>query len=73
MTKLVFKMAEETKISVRNLRHDAMEEVKKEQKANLITEDQQKFAEKKIQEQVDEANESIEKASKDKEADVLKV
>jgi ribosome recycling factor len=73
LTKLVFKMAEETKISVRNLRHDAMEEVKKEQKANLITEDQQKFAEKKIQEQVDEANESIEKASKDKEADVLKV
>jgi ribosome recycling factor len=73
LTKLVSKMAEEAKISVRNVRHEAMEEIKKDQKANLVTEDQQTFAEKKIQEQVDAANESIEKASREKEADVLKV
>lgn len=73
LTKLVFKMAEEAKISVRNVRHEAMEEIKKEKNSNTITEDQQEHAEKKIQEKVDEANEAIEKAAKAKEADVLKV
>lgn len=73
LTKLVFKMAEEAKIAVRNARHDAMEEIKKEQKANQISEDQQKVAEKKAQEHVDETNTAIDTAAKAKEADVLKV
>jgi ribosome recycling factor len=48
LTKIVSKMAEEAKIGVRNVRHEAMEQVKKAQKANEITEDQQKHAEKEI-------------------------
>lgn len=73
LTKLVFKMAEEAKIAVRNIRHEAMEVVKKEKNGNVLTEDQQKLAEKKIQEKVDQSNEAIDHAAKAKEADVLKV
>src|SRR5690606_7523083 len=42
LTKVVGKMAEETKISVRNLRHEAMEQIKKMHKDSAITEDQLK-------------------------------
>ena len=73
LTKIVSKMAEEAKIGVRNVRHDAMEDVKKAQKASEITEDQLKQSEKVIQEKVDLANNEIESAAKQKEADVMKV
>ncbi len=73
LVKVVSKMAEEAKIGVRNSRHGVMEDVKKMKAAEQITEDQQKLAEKKIQEHVDKANETIEKAAKEKEADVMKV
>jgi ribosome recycling factor len=73
LTKVVSKMAEEAKIGVRNVRHDAMEQLKKAEKANEITEDQQKYGEKEIQQKVDRTNEEIEKAAKSKEADVMKV
>jgi len=73
LTKIVSKMAEEAKIGVRNVRHESMEQVKKAQKANEITEDQQKHAEKEIQQKVDKANAEIEGAARAKEADVMKV
>lgn len=73
LTKVVGKMAEEAKIGVRNVRHEAMEQLKKAQKANEITEDQQKHGEKETQQKIDRANEEIEKAAKAKEADVMKV
>jgi ribosome recycling factor len=73
LTKIVSKMAEETKISVRNLRHESMEQIKKMQKDSTITEDQLKHGEKKIQEVVDQINKDIESSAKDKEQDIMKV
>lgn len=73
LAKIVSKLAEDAKIGVRNLRHVAMEEIKDMQKKALISEDQQKMAEKKIQEKVDSANNQIESGAKEKEADVMKV
>lgn len=73
LTKVVGKMAEEAKIGVRNSRHEAMEEVKKAKNSSEITEDQQKQAEKMIQEKVDKVNGEIETSAKEKEADVMKV
>lgn len=73
LTKVVGTMAEEAKIAVRNARHEAMEDLKKQQKANEITEDQLAAGEKRVQEQVDENNTAIEEASKAKEEDVMKV
>jgi ribosome recycling factor len=73
LVKVVYKMSEEAKIAVRTVRHEAMEEVKKLKSSEQITEDQQKVAEKKIQEHVDKTNEQVDKAAKEKEADVMKV
>lgn len=73
LTKVVGTMAEEAKIAVRNARHESMEDLKKQQKANEITEDQLGSGEKRVQEQVDQCNSSIEEASKAKEEDVMKV
>lgn len=66
-------MSEEAKIGVRNARHEAMEKIKAMHKKEEITEDQQKGAEKKIQEKVDHINKEIDEAAKQKEADVMKV
>lgn len=73
LSKVVGKMEEEAKISVRNARHEAMEDVKKQQKNNEITEDQLDVAEKKIQEKIDKCNTDIESAAKAKADDVMKV
>lgn len=73
LAKLVHKMAEEAKISVRAARQTAMDKVKSMQKTSELTEDQLKTSEKKIQEKVDHTNEGIDHSAKEKEADVMKV
>ncbi|MBD3270796.1 ribosome recycling factor [Candidatus Peregrinibacteria bacterium] len=73
LTKLVHKMAEETKIAVRNSRQEAMNKIKQLKNNSEITEDIQQSTEKKIQEKVDEINHKIEEAAKAKEQDILKV
>ena len=73
LTKVVHKMAEEAKIGVRNARHESMDKLKGLHKAEQISDDQQKVAEKKIQEKVDHTNTEIDSAARNKEADVLKV
>ena len=63
------KKAENAKVAVRNIRRDAMEEVKKMQKASEITEDDEKDLEVKIQKATDrfikEIDEETEKKSKE--------
>lgn len=73
LTKLVSKMAEEARIAVRNKRHEAMDKVKSMQKNGDITEDQQKNAEKKLQEAVDAINKEIDSSAKSKEEDIMKI
>ncbi len=73
LTKVVGKMAEEAKIAIRNLRHEAMESCKKMEKDSLISEDERKGAEKKIQEKVDTFNKEVEGVSKAKEKDILTI
>src|SRR6185503_11872099 len=48
-TKIVKKMAEEGRIAIRHIRHDAIEHLKKETKEGVITEDELKHAEKEVQ------------------------
>jgi ribosome recycling factor len=73
LAKVVLKMAEEAKIAVRNLRHEAMEQIKSMKNNNQVTEDQQELAEKKIQEKVDAVNVDIEHAAKQKENDIMTI
>ncbi|CAM3129179.1 ribosome recycling factor [Lactobacillus bombicola] len=59
IAKEVNKMAEEGKIAVRNVRRDAMNSLKKLQKDDEITEDEQRNLEKQVQKVTDEATKNI--------------
>ena len=69
LAKEVSKMGEEAKVAVRNVRRDAVDFVKKTQKKGEMTEDDQKKAEKDIQELTDKYIKKIDEmcAKKDKE------
>lgn len=73
LTKVVHKMAEETRITVRHNRQKALDKAKEMEKNGEITEDQMKLFEKKLQEKVDKANEQIEELAGVKEKDVMTV
>ncbi len=69
LTKQVKKYGEEAKVAVRNVRRDAVDYVKKAQKKGELTEDDQKNAEKDIQDLTDKFTKRIDEmcAKKDKE------
>ena len=53
LVKQVKKYAEDAKVAMRNIRRDGMDYVKKQKKASAITEDEQKKAEKDLQDLLD--------------------
>jgi ribosome recycling factor len=73
LTKVVGRMTEEAKISIRNARHDAMAALKRMEHDGDLSEDEKKRGEKQLQEQVDAANKEVVDLSKDKEAQIMKV
>lgn len=70
LVKVAKKFAEEGKVSIRQLRQTAMDEIKKDAGAS---EDMKKGAEKKLQEKVDAANKEIEEIIKKKEQDIMTI
>jgi ribosome recycling factor len=73
LCKVVHRMAEESRISVRNARQKVHDRSKEMEKNKELTEDQMKNFQKKLQEKVDAINLEIEKTSKNKENDVMTV
>lgn len=71
IVKDVHKMAEETKVSVRNVRREAVEKVKAKKKDGELTEDDLKKAEKKIQDITDKSVKEIDKLAAEKEKEVM--
>jgi len=69
LAKQVKAIAEEAKVSVRNIRHDGLEDVKKAE----LPEDEEKLMEKDIQDLVNEYNKKIEDSLKEKEQELLTV
>mgnify|MGYP004647717489 CR=1 FL=1 len=65
--------AENARVAVRNVRRDAMEELKKLQKASEISEDQQKDGEGKIQKLTDAAILEIGKLADAKEKEIMEI
>jgi ribosome recycling factor len=66
-------MAEHAKISIRNVRKDGNDKIKKLEKEKEISEDESKKAHDQIQKITDEYVTKVEEAFKSKEADILKV
>ena len=71
--KLVKKFGEDYKIAVRNIRRDANEHLKREEKDKKISEDQLKDAESKIQKLTDEHVHNIDEILKHKEKEIMEV
>lgn len=69
LVKQVKAISEDAKVSVRNIRHDGLEEVKKSE----LPEDQEKGMEKDIQDMVNDYNKKIEGKLKEKEQELLTV
>lgn len=73
LTKVVHRLAEESRISVRNVRQKGHDKMKEMEKNKELTEDQVKVFQKKLQDKVDAVNTEIEKIAKGKEQDVMTV
>ncbi|MBQ0110495.1 MAG: ribosome recycling factor [Oscillospiraceae bacterium] len=73
LCKGISKRGEDAKIAVRNVRRDAVEKAKTMKKNNEITEDDLSSLEKKIQNLTDKYCDSAEKASNEKEQDIMKI
>ena len=73
LAKEVKKVGENAKIAIRNIRRDAMDEAKKQEKDKEITEDQLKALEKDIQKATDDAVKKIDSMTAEKEKELLTV
>ena len=73
LCKLAAKYAEEGKVSLRNLRREAIDKVKKQVKDGDLSEDQSHDEQDKIQKVTDRFILELEKHLADKEAEILKV
>ncbi len=73
LTKQVKKYAEDAKVAMRNIRRDGMDYVKKLKKNNEITEDDQKKAEKDLQDMLDKFIKKVDDALAAKEKELMAI
>ena len=73
LTKQVKKYAEEAKVAMRNIRRDGMDYVKKLKKDSAITEDEQKKAEKDLQDMLDKFIKKVDDALAVKEKELMAI
>ena len=71
IAKQVQKMCEDAKVNVRNIRREANDAAKKMKKDNLLTEDEEKDSEKKIQELTDKFVKMIDEIAAKKDKEIL--
>jgi len=73
LTKQVKKYAEEAKVAMRNIRRDGMDYVKNLKKKSEITEDDQKKAEKDLQDLLDKFTKRVDEALAAKEKELMAI
>ena len=73
LVKQIKKYAEEAKVAMRNIRRDGMDYVKKLKKASEITEDDQKKAEKDLQDLLDKNIKKVDAALAAKEKELMAI
>lgn len=73
LQKMASKYGEETKISIRNIRHDYLGNIKKQFEAKEIGENEKWSREKRIDEIVKEYNKKIDNEVKNKQDDIMKI
>lgn len=73
LVKLVKKFGEDSKIAIRNIRRDANEHLKKEEKEKRMSEDELKKAEHEVQKLTDDHIKLIDEILKHKEKEIMEV
>ena len=73
LVKEIKKMAEDSKVSIRSIRRDGIDEAKAKQKAGELTEDELKSAEDQIQKLTDKKVAEIDALLQNKEKDIMSV
>ena len=73
LAKDVKKMAEDTKVAIRNIRRDAIEYFKGQKKKSAITEDDMKDAEKEVQNITDKHIAEVDKVISAKEKEIMEI
>ena len=73
LVKMIKKMGEDSKVAIRNARRDANEEVKKQEKAKTMSEDEAKKAMDMVQKKTDEKTAEVDKAIQAKEKEVMTI
>jgi ribosome recycling factor len=73
LIKVVRRRIEERRVAIRNLRREALEEIKKEEKNKAISQDESKRAQDQLQKLTDSHIASAEKIGQDKEKELMEV
>jgi ribosome recycling factor len=73
LAKLAGKYAEQQRVAVRNVRRDAMDDLKKAEKDTVISQDEHKRLEGEVQKLTDEAIKRVDEALKTKEQEIMQV
>ncbi len=73
LTKQVRKYGEEGKVALRNIRRDAMDDIKKKTKKSELTEDDQKKLEKELQDMTDKRCKDVDDLTAKKEKELMAV
>ncbi|MHB1315542.1 MAG: ribosome recycling factor [Christensenellales bacterium] len=73
LVKVIRKKGEEAKVAIRTIRRDANEQIKKDKKDSVITEDDMKEYEEDIQKLTDEKIKDVDRIIADKEKDIMEL
>lgn len=73
LTKVVRKNGENAKVAIRNIRRDAIDEIKKLEKAKELSEDDRKSGEEEIQKVTDKYIEELDSVTNSKEEELLEI
>jgi ribosome recycling factor len=73
LAKLAGRYAEQQRVAVRNVRHDAMDDLKKAEKDGTISQDEHKRLQSEVQKLTDEAVRRVDEALKTKEQEIMQV
>ena len=73
LKKIIKSLAEKGKISTRNIRREANDEIKKEKKDKNMSEDEAKKFEEKVQEFTDNQKKEIDNIAENKEKEIMKI
>ena len=73
LAKLAAKYAEQQKVAVRNVRRDAMDDLKKAEKDGVVSQDEHKRLETEVQKVTDEAVRRLDEVLKTKEQEIMQV